>query len=187
MICPYCGHQDSTVAIPEMAYQVDDHLGDCPECDEPIYATHDFSKVERGSQAKAVYRGETSEAAVADQYIEHETPAGYRHEQATRDIDLKILDADGNIDHFLEIKTRNATLNAYAETVFRDMKIEEARNLSETHGKPSYILIKFEDCLTIHQLDPEREYDIRPFERHDRDGPKPHVFLPVTELRLLDW
>lgn len=187
MICPYCGYRDPSVEIPEKASQVDDHLADCPECAEPVYATHDFSKVVRGSQARAVDRGELSEEEVADLYIENEMSSGYSHEQATRDIDLKIVDEFGDIDHFLEIKTRNATLNAYAETVFRDLKIEEARRLAEEYDAPSYILIKFEDCLTIHHLDPDREYDIGPFKRWDRDGPKPHVFLPVEELRLLEW
>lgn len=187
MICPYCGHRDASVTIPQKASQVDDHLADCPECDEPVYATHDFSKVVRGSKARAVSRGEMSESEIADLYVENESPSGYSHEQATRDIDLKILNDDGEVDHFLEIKTRNATLNAYAETVFRDLKIKEARELSEEHGVPAYILIKFEDCLTIHHLDPDRNYNISPFERWDRDGSKPHVFLPVEELRILNW
>lgn len=59
--------------------------------------------------------------------------------------------------------------------------------LHEEYGKDSYILIKFEDCVTIHHLDPDHDYDIGEFERWDRDGPKPHVFLPVRELRVLDW
>lgn len=105
MICPYCKTRDPTVDIPEKASQVDDHLADCPECNESVYATHDFSKVERGSQLKAVHRGEMSEEDIADLYVEKEVPSGYSHEQATRDIDLKIMDDEGKIDHFLEIKT----------------------------------------------------------------------------------
>lgn len=187
MICPSCGKRDPSVEIPDKASQVDDHLAGCPECGESVYAMHDFSKVERGSKAKAVYRGELSEQEVADLYVENELPAGYRYEQATRDIDLKILDGSGSLDHFVEIKTRNATLNAYAETVFRDLKIEEARTLYEKNGVASYILIRFEDCVTIHHLDPDYEYTIGPFERWDRSGPKPHVFLPVEQLQVLDW
>ncbi|WP_336021847.1 hypothetical protein [Halobellus salinisoli] len=187
MICPYCGTRDDSVEVPQKASHVDDHLADCSACGEPVYATHDFDKVVRGSQAKAVSRGETSEAELADRYVERELPSGAHHEQATRDIDLKIFDENGALDHFLEIKTRNATLNAYAETVFRDLKVEEARTLAEEYGVPSHILIAFEDCVTIHHLDPDGEYDIGPFERWDRDGPKPHVFLPVEQLRVLDW
>ncbi|MFD1599674.1 hypothetical protein [Halobellus rarus] len=186
MICPYCGTVDTSISNPNVSRGDRAVLTDCPDCGETIHAVGTTDEDE-DSPLETVHEYETEEGWAVDLYVQRELPNGSTHEDRETDIDREIRGPDGEIDHFLEYKSRTCSINAYDDTMFRDRKLKEARELHSEHDVPVKFLIRFLDCWAIHEYQPNREYEIRGMYRSDRGQYEDHALVPVEEFRILGW
>lgn len=194
MICPKCGKIDRAVAVPESTpWGATIKLGKCLECGIDVFAVPTQRAGER-SQLDTVATGERREVILADIYVQH-LGGGFSHRSrsAAADIDRIIYDQDGLIHHYLEIKERTCSLNAYRMTQFPYAKIEEAAELHRLKGKPVRFLLKFIDSWAYFDFDPDEKYirgqeafapRYRPWQKNStRQVP---VKKSVESLRILD-
>ena len=108
---------------------------------------------------------EAREQILADLYVRHLGP-GFTHQSrpAAADIDRTVRGPDGRLHHYLEIKERSCSLNAYRQTKFPFAKILAARRLNRRRwwrwGKriPVRFLLKFIDSWAYFDFDPREEY-----------------------------
>jgi len=186
VICPYCGAVDASISNPNVSRGAREVLADCPNCGETVHAVGTTDEDEESPLA-TVHEYEDEEAWAVDLYVERELPAGSAHEDRGTDIDREIRGPDGEVDHFLEYKSRTCSVNAYADTMFRDRKLAEARALHDEYGVPVRFLIRFLDCWAVHEFRPDREYEIRGMYRSDRGQYEDHALVPVEDFRVLGW
>lgn len=161
-------------------------LTDCGNCGETVHAVGTTDEDE-DSPLETVHEYEDEEEWAVALYVNREMPDGSSHVDRGSDIDRKIVAPDGTVDHFLEYKSRTCSINAYADTMFRDRKLEEARKLHETHGVPVRFLIRFLDCWATTEFDPNTEYEIKGMYRKDRGQYEDHALVPVEDFRVLGW
>lgn len=193
MICPYCGHVDAEQPIPDITTKgTTKLLGNCPECGNEVWA-YPTTKSSEPSPLATVRQGERREVALADTYVSYEGGATHEDRGQTADIDRAVLNTDGDLLYFLEIKERSCSLNGYRKTKFPYAKINAGVGLTENYGVPVHVVLKFVDCWAREIIDAGGEYErgddpffpgYRPSQANsDRQVP---VKIPVTELDVLD-
>jgi len=159
VICPYCGSVDESTPTPEITpKRTTKSLGACPRCGEEVWA-YPTGKSSETSKLATIREGETREVALADAYVDAVGGAMHADRGRTADIDRLVLDSEGELLYFLEIKERSCSLNGYRETKFPYAKIEAAERLIETHDAPVHVVLKFLDCWAREVIDPDAEYD----------------------------
>lgn len=192
MICPYCGTVDESTPTPAKTSKgTTELLGECRDCQRDIWA-YPTNKSGEPSPLATVREGERREVQLADAYLEHERGDEHRDRNRAADIDREVLDEEGNLLYFLEIKERSCSLNGYRKTMFPYAKIDAGVRLTEEHGVPVHIVLKFVDCWAREIIDPDSEYEkgddaffpgYRPSQANsDRQVP---VKIPVAELEVL--
>jgi hypothetical protein len=192
MICPYCGTVDDDTPTPTKTSKgTTEALGDCPDCRRTVWA-YPTGKSSEASQLATVRAGETREVALADAYVDYAGGATHEDRGRTADIDRRVVDEDGDLLYFLEIKERSCSLNGYRKTMFPYAKIEAAERLIDEHDAPVHVVLKFLDCWARDVVDPDRDYEsgdepffpgYRPSQAtSDRQVP---VRIPVEDLEVL--
>ena len=165
MICPKCGAVDPARPVPEATRRgAVMRLGTCAKCRTAVYAVP-TRRAGEACQAATVDEGEAREQILADLYVRHLGP-GFTHQSrpAAADIDRTVRGPDGRLHHYLEIKERSCSLNAYRQTKFPFAKILAARRLNRRRwwrwGKriPVRFLLKFIDSWAYFDFDPKEEY-----------------------------
>lgn len=191
LICPKCGYVDKSVSVPEITKQPK-RLSYCKKCEQEIFCIPSQKK-EENFKIETVSRGEMREEQLIRVYLKYEP--GYKSwkRPRTSDIDRNILDKEGNIAYYLEIKERSNTINAYRETKFPYAKIEEGKRLIRETAKPVFIILKFIDCWARITIDLKKEYkkgdrpfapNYRPSQRYSEKQIPVEIF--VEELEILD-
>lgn len=191
MICPACGYVDDSISTPEITREVTE-LGDCTECGETVVAAGTTRSWEH-SKLETVRQGNERESLLMDEMLQFYDGADHEDRGTFKDIDRTVLDEDGNILYFVEIKERTCTLNGYRKTKFPYAKIESAQRLSEEHDVPTYIVLKFRDSWARLRVDADENYDkgddpfapnYRP-SQNDKERQVP-VEYPVENLEVMD-
>ena len=191
MICPNCGFVDKKIKVPELTREPK-ILGKCEKCNCIVYCIPTQKRNEI-SQIETVRNGEAREERLSKICIKHLGGKTSRKRPSSSDIDRDVLDENGQIMYYLEIKERPNTKNAYKETQFPYAKIEEAKRLIKKTGKPVFIVLKFVDCWARIKVDPNKKYKkgkvpfaprYRPWQRvKKRQIP---VKIDVEELEILN-
>ena len=193
MICPKCGFVDKNIPTPEIT-RIPSKLGCCNKCKCVIFANPTTKKTER-SQAETVEAGEAREEKVLiPVYLKYHPGFTSKKRDGADDIDREILNHDGKIAHFLEIKERSNSLNAYKHTQFPYAKITTAEELSGKFNLPVIFIIKFTDCWARHACNPRIEYKkgSKPFapqyrpSQYSKQRQIP-VMIDVDTLEILLW
>lgn len=193
MICPYCGAVDESTSTPAKTPKGSTkRLGKCPTCDETVWA-YPTNKSSEPSPLATVRQGESREEALADTYIKYVSGHDHHDRQRAADIDREVVNVDGDLLYFLEIKERSCSINGYRKTMFPYAKIDAASALINDYGVPVHILLKFVDCWAREVIDPDTDYErgddaffpgYRPSQANsDRQIP---VKIPVEQLEVLD-
>lgn len=157
-------------------------------CGYTIVALNIPKTNERNKQS-TIRHGTKRQKILLDVYMRYHPALTARDRPAHDSLDYTILQ-NGAIDHYLEIKERTNTLNAFATTRVTLHKMEVAQRLHQKTGKLSYILVKFIDCWTLYRVDPTRDYKKAAvvWGRNDRQHEKMmYADIPITELEVLDW
>jgi len=182
MICPNCGHVTDTIDVPKLSHEAEE-LGDCTQCGETVVAAGTTRNWEH-SKLATVRQGNQREEKLVDEMLQF-----YEGE----DIDRAILDDSGDVLYFVEIKERTCTLNGYRMTKFPYAKIDSAKQLSEQHNVPVYIVLKFRDSWARLKVDDDEDYskgedpfapNYRP-SQEDKERQVP-VEYPVEQLDVMD-
>ena len=163
-----------------------EELDDCPECGKTVHAVGTTDEDE-DSPLDTVREYEDEEEWAVDLYVRREMPEGSSHRDRGTDIDRGIIAPDGTTDHYLEYKSRTCSINGYVDTMFRDRKVDEARELQQENDVPVRFLIRFLDCWATYEFEPERDYEIRGMYRKDRGQYEDHAMVPVEDFRVLGW
>jgi len=193
MICPSCGFVDAVIQTPEKTKEKI-KLGDCKKCGSEIIA-QPTTKRREASTIETVQCGESREESILlPIYLKYHLGCKSKKRKNADDIDREILNEQDEIVHFMEIKERSNSLNAYKDTQFPYAKIETAKDLYERYHLPIYFIIKFTDSWTRHKYDPSIEYrkGDKPFApryrpwQHSAKRQIP-VMIGVDTLEVLPW
>lgn len=189
MICPNCGYIDKSIPTP-VSTKERRVLCKCSKCGVDVYCIVQ-KKTSEVSKKASVLKGERMEEYYINTYLEY-----YSGESSEKnggdysDIDRRILDKDGNVSYYLELKERANTINAYRITKFPYAKIIAAKKLIKEKGKPVVIVIKFLDCWAGLNVDVNKEYKkgdkaFIPNYRSEGSAKQKPVLLDVEELKIL--
>lgn len=190
MICPRCGLVDKNIPVPEITREAM-KLGTCKKCKTDVYCIPTQKKSE-SSQSETVETGEKRELPLTNIYLNYNEGSKSRKRPGASDIDREILDEEGNVIYYFEIKERSNTINAYNETQFPYAKIDDAKRLIGETGKPVCIVLKFADCWGRIKVEQGKNYKKgnQPFAPRYRPGQMSKqrqvpVQIPVEELEVL--
>jgi hypothetical protein len=187
-----CGRVDKSIPVPETT-KTAKLLATCRFCGKQVMCLP-TSKKSEASQLATVIEGESREEELARSYVKHEGGHSSRKLPGSSDIDREVLDVDGQVIYYLEMKERSNSINAYRDTMFTYTKIQEGKRLSKETGLSVHIVIKFKDCWARHLVDPSVEYvrGKEPFapryrkHQHNKRTQIP-VLISVEDLQVLSW
>jgi len=192
MICPKCGFVNTSIPTPNRIKEAT-KLGNCQKCSRVIFAQPTTKRTE-SSQIETVQHGESREDILLPIYLKYHPGCTSKKRKSADDIDREILNESNKIIHFMEIKERSNTLNAYRNTQFPYAKIETAERLYKEFELPIYFIIKFTDCWTRHTYSPTLEYrkGDKPFAPRYRPWQNSKsrqipVMIDVETLEILPW
>ena len=191
MICPNCGHTTDTIDVPKLSHEAEE-LGKCTQCSETVVAAGTTRNWEH-SKLSTVRQGNQREEVLVDEMLKFYEGADHEDRGTFEDIDRAILDENGDVLYFVEIKERTCTLNGYRNTKFPYAKIESAKELSAEYNVPVYIVLKFRDSWARLKVDDDEDYskgenpfapNYRP-SQEDKERQVP-VEYPVEQLEVMD-
>lgn len=102
---------------------------------------------------------------VLEGYELYKLPVRYELDFAIHD-----LRDGGSVCGFAEVKARRVKHDAYPSVMISLSKVLKARQLTDTTGLPSYLIILYLDCLA--RLDFASDFEVRKGGRSDRGDPQ---------------
>jgi hypothetical protein len=160
----------------------------CPSCNYRIVSYNIITKPEKNKSA-SIRNGTKRQKRLLAIYLKHNKGLSAQQRDKKDHLDYTLLN-NGEVDHYLEIKERTNTLNAFQETRVTLGKMLKGQELYRTTGKPTYILIKFLDCWTRYKVIPDKNYRLDKFKWRRSDHPDERMYyvdIPITELEILGW
>ena len=104
------------------------------------------------------------------------------------ELDFAIYDKrdGGSVCGFAEVKARRIKHDAYPSVMISLSKVLKAKQLTDTTGLPSYLIILYLNCLA--RLDFASEFEVRKGGRSDRGDPQDAdvcAFYQISDLRVI--
>ena len=101
-------------------------------------------------------------------------------------IDGEIIDAEGNLRAFIEIKNRKVNHDRYKLYFISEFKYRAMLKISADHGKPALLIVRFDDGVYYTTI--REGYEIQEGGRSDRNDPKDVescAWIPMREFKRL--
>lgn len=122
-----------------------------------------------------------AEMLVLEGYELYKLPMRYELDFAIHD-----MRDGGSVCGFAEVKARRVKHDAYPSVMISLSKVLKARQLTDTTGLPSYLIILYLDCLA--RLDFASDFEVRKGGRSDRGDPQDAdvcAYYQLSDLRVI--
>ena len=158
MICPNCGKITKNIQVPVITPKnTKDELGKCKYCKEEVFNIG-TQKNDEESLEETVKEGENRQLCLARLYTKRFGGEKLENLGQYADIDYLVKKSSDQPLYYLEVKERSCSINAYRYTKFPYAKISTGKNLINEEELDVYILLKFTDCWSRLQIDPDKDY-----------------------------